>query len=308
MTRVPFVLITGFLGSGKTTLLKQIIRSQPERRIGIVQNEFAPANIDGSELKNEPGHFELLEINNGSAFCVCLLGNFITSLAAFVKSAKPELVVMEASGLSDPIAIAELFNTPELSNLLYLSGVCAVIDGANFIRYQQANTRVKHQIRVADLVLINKCDLSSKEELIKTEKAIAAINPFGTIKQTSYASCITDTLFQFAPHAPAAFRLDSGDKSIQPSGRPEVRAGVFKTVRTISRDKLVELVDNYSKTTIRMKGFIKLSGGKSIALQSCYDRWELRELDGYYGPTELIAMGADFNLGIFGKEFRDLAD
>ena len=70
MQKIPFHIISGFLGSGKTTFLKRIIdKYAGEYKIGIIQNEFAPANIDGAELKKSGKDFQLLEINNGSAFC-----------------------------------------------------------------------------------------------------------------------------------------------------------------------------------------------------------------------------------------------
>ena len=72
---IPFYLITGFLGSGKTTLLKYLLNHVGSRyRIAVIQNEFAPTGMDGMELKRESPDFKLLEINNGSVFCVCQLG------------------------------------------------------------------------------------------------------------------------------------------------------------------------------------------------------------------------------------------
>ena len=72
--KIPLILITGFLGSGKTSLLKQILRETgSEKRIAIVQNEFAPGRVDSNELQSTGFPFDLLEVNNGSVFCACLL-------------------------------------------------------------------------------------------------------------------------------------------------------------------------------------------------------------------------------------------
>ena len=85
MKKIPFYLVTGFLGSGKTTLIKQFIeRYADSKKIAIIQNEYAEVNIDSRELKLTGKSFELLEMNNGSVFCVCLLGSFIHSLADFI--------------------------------------------------------------------------------------------------------------------------------------------------------------------------------------------------------------------------------
>ena len=118
VTPIPFFLVTGFLGSGKTTFLKTIINNNiNERKIAIIQNEFAPANIDGEDLKQLGKPFDILEINNGSVFCVCLLGEFITALKAFIETENPDLVILESSGLSDPIAISEILQSEKIKTL-----------------------------------------------------------------------------------------------------------------------------------------------------------------------------------------------
>ena len=93
---IPFYLVTGFLGSGKTTFIKRYLEAfADKKRIGIIQNEFAPGEVDGKELRLTGHSFELLEINNGSVFCVCLLGTFIYSLSEFMDVHHPDMVIME---------------------------------------------------------------------------------------------------------------------------------------------------------------------------------------------------------------------
>ena len=85
MPKIPFHIVSGFLGSGKTTFLKQIIDNYSDKyKLGIIQNEFASANIDGIELEASGKSFKLLRINKGSVFCVCLLGDFARSLEKFI--------------------------------------------------------------------------------------------------------------------------------------------------------------------------------------------------------------------------------
>ena len=90
MQKIPFHIISGFLGSGKTTFLNKIIENYSDKyKLGIIQNEFAPANIDGTILKKSEKNFDLLEINNGSVFCVCLMGDFVRSLEKFIDNTTP---------------------------------------------------------------------------------------------------------------------------------------------------------------------------------------------------------------------------
>ncbi|MBK6283442.1 MAG: hypothetical protein IPF54_13020 [Draconibacterium sp.] len=116
-----------FSGSGKTTFLKRIIdKYSDEYKIGIIQNEFAPANIDGAELKKSGKDFNLLEINNGSVFCVCLLGDFVRSLEKFIDEIQPEILIIEASGLSDTTSVAEVISSGSLSEKIYLAPIGAL--------------------------------------------------------------------------------------------------------------------------------------------------------------------------------------
>ena len=142
--RIPFFLITGFLGSGKTTLLKNIVNQfADDKKLAIIQNEFAAANIDKKELRETNKSFKLLEINRGSAFCVCLLSSFTKSLRDFIDAHQPDAIFLEATGLSDPIAIAEILNDAKFDDV-YLSYVWCIADAMNFHKTGSMITRVQH--------------------------------------------------------------------------------------------------------------------------------------------------------------------
>ena len=160
MSKIPFHIISGFLGSGKTTFLKRIIdQYSAEKKIGIIQNEFAPANIDGAELKQSGKDFNLLEINNGSVFCVCLLGDFVKSLEKFVDEYQPDDIIIEASGLSDTTSISEIIAASSLADKIYLASNWCIVDAPNFAKVGFMKQRVSHQLRMADIVVVNKTDL-----------------------------------------------------------------------------------------------------------------------------------------------------
>lgn len=308
MTQIPFILITGFLGSGKTTFLKKALKKYQDKKIAIVQNEFAPANIDGIELKNEVGDFQILEINNGSVFCVCLLNNFITSLKAFADKHQPDLIIMEASGLSDPIAIAQMFDSQALSERLFLARVWTIVDGSAFFRYQHLMTRIQHQVRVADVVVLNKTDLSTDGEIQQIERNIKDLNPFCQIIKSQFCE-LPDSVFEMnLPSEVIAYKANMQNVGFESSGKPDIKVGVLRTTRAIAKVELEHFIDNYSKNTIRMKGFVKLKGGAFLALQSSFGKYNLKEVKNYLGPTEIIAMGDQFNLSEFSRKFRTLAE
>ncbi len=149
MSAIPLQLVTGFLGSGKTTFLKNYMNEfSGSRRIGIIQNEFSELNVDRIELEqNNPG-FEILEVNNGSVFCVCLLGSFVDSLSEFIDQVHPDELIMEASGMSDPLSIGQILQSPKLKQKVYLDRVWCLVDAVNFKRISSIQTRINHQIRI----------------------------------------------------------------------------------------------------------------------------------------------------------------
>ena len=186
MPKLPFFMITGFLGSGKTTLLKNLLHHYSGSfKIGILQNEFGPSGIDSIDLMQTGLPYAMLEINNGSVFCVCLLGDFMQSLAAFIDEKQPDIIVLETSGLSDPIAIAQLLQMPPLKDKLYLAHVWCVIDCYHFHRIAIAERQAMRQVMVADTVILNKTD-RVVEDTASVAKKIREWNSQAGIVEAQY--------------------------------------------------------------------------------------------------------------------------
>ena len=290
--KTPFYLITGFLGSGKTTFIKNLIEYfSDKKKIAIIQNEFAPANIDGKELKKTPGkNFDILEINNGSAFCVCLLSGFIKSLSHFLKTYQPDIIFMEASGLSDPIGIGEVLNSNELSNSVYLAGIFCIIDANNFLKLNIIQQNIKHQTAIADFIIINKQDLCDQTDEIKN--IINTLNPHSKKVFTSFCKISFENIFITDEN------IASNNNNfffIKSSGRPDIQSVVFRSLKPICAEKKELLVKSFNQDIIRLKGYILLSNNKSLHINKVYDELHTEITDGY-GKTELIALGKNIDL------------
>jgi G3E family GTPase len=305
MSAIPFILITGFLGSGKTTFLKRIIdNNDQKRKIAIIQNEFAPANIDGIELKETGKPFKILELNNGSVFCVCLLQDFISSLKTFLEEEKPDLVILESSGLSDPIAITEILQASLINKLVYLAACWCIIDVLNFNKIHSMMVRVKHQITIADYLILNKTDQATPDivDAVKTEAL--SINALAEIFVTSFCNI---SLTDFFDHPlPGGYQRDGKNASWKDCGRPDFKAGVFKTSKKIGLESLKYIISNYTSSAQRIKGYVLLDNNEIASIQTVFNRVDIRTVRGKTGTTALILMGEKFNLSEFSKEFRQL--
>lgn len=296
MKKIPFYIISGFLGSGKTTFLKRIIEEySAKQKIGIIQNEFAPSNIDGIELKKSDKDFELLEINNGSVFCVCLLGDFVRSLHDFIVKHQPDVLIIEASGLSDTTSVAEVISAGKLADKMYLASNWCVVDAQNYSRIGLMKQRVAHQIRMADVILINKIDLA-KDGTDQIRESVKKINPFAEIKETSF--CKVD--IELKDKSLEKFYLGN-DKALP---RPDVNSMVIKSGRKLSEENLHKFLNHWASKAYRIKGFVNLKEGRTVAVQCTFDSVELLETEHSFHPTELIAISDSFTLRAWYKDFK----
>ena len=298
MQKIPFHIISGFLGSGKTTFLKRIIDQYAStQKIGIIQNEFAPANIDSIELKKDALDFHLLEINNGSVFCVCLMGNFTRSLEKFIDECQPEVLIIEASGLSDTTSIGEVVNTGSLNEKIYLASNWCVVDAINFGKSGLMKQRVTHQLRMADVIVLNKTDLAEKS-LDNTIEEIKKINPFAEIKSTSFC----DIDFELGNSALNKFYFGE----MKTMARPDVNSMVIKSAKKVLENSLRDFLMEWSPKAYRIKGYINCRDGRTLAVQCTPSSVEMFPVSKEFQTTEMIAISDQFSLKEWYRAYKQL--
>ena len=290
------ILISGFLGSGKTTLLKNLLSLHKGKRIAVIQNEFAPSGVDGKELKLSEDNFKLVEINNGSVFCVCLLSNFIENISTLIEQYNPEIIYLEASGISDPISICELLNKDEISNKVRYAGAWCVVDALNFNKSAAFVQRAKHQVRVADKIILNKTDLVDENQIEKVIEKVKEINPFAVIEQHQFCNVKSTELNQ-VNEIPNITSEDT---------RPEeIKTAVYRTTDIISEEKLNVFLKELSSISIRAKGFVRVGVNEFKLFHLTYNNYEIIPLENYTGSCEIIAFGEQMSLrtlrGLFQK-------
>ncbi len=298
MSAIPMQLVTGFLGSGKTTFLKNYLNEfSGKRKIGIIQNEFSDVNIDCHELRQENSDFQILEVNNGSVFCVCLLGSFIGSLAAFIDRHQPDELILEASGMSDPLSIGQILQSPLLKHKVYLDHVWCLVDALNFEKISGLQTRVNHQVRIADTIIVNKSDLA-ENKIDTIIHRIKYLNPFATVVATTFAR------INFTEKKSVLKFFPSGEKA--ENTRPDILSMVIKSNRLISPEKLDEFLKIVHSGCIRSKGYINLTSEVKVYLQGTFDRFTLQEVEQFAAPSEFIVIGNFSQEQSFQKLFEHL--
>ena len=298
MHKVPLHIISGFLGSGKTTLLKNIIYKYSDSvKIGIIQNEFAPAGIDGAILKETGKNFRMLEIKNGSIFCICRMGAFVSSLEQLIDEYSPEVIIVESSGLSDTTSMAEFLTLGNLAEKIFLATNWCIVDALNFSKTGVQKQRVCHQIRMADVVIINKTDLAAdKTAEIKAE--ILKINPFAEIRGSTF--CTID--FELG----RAYVSKTFSTEQKPLPLPNVNSMVIRSRKKITYQSLENFLENWSPKAYRIKGFVNLTEGKTVAVQCIFGSVEIKETENSFQNSEIIALSEQFTLREWNKAFSEI--
>jgi len=180
-TQTPVTVLTGFLGSGKTTLLNRILSEQHGKKYAVIVNEFGEVGIDNDLIVNADE--EIFEMNNG-CICCTVRGDLIRILEGLMKRADTfDGIIVETTGLADPAPVAQTFFVDEdVRERTKLDAIVTVVDAKHMLGEIDTAPEVLEQLAFADLVVINKTDLVSAEELTAVETRIRKVNPMAAIE------------------------------------------------------------------------------------------------------------------------------
>ncbi|MDE2361905.1 MAG: GTP-binding protein [Hyphomicrobiales bacterium] len=178
--KIPVTVLTGYLGAGKTTLLNRILSEPHGKKYAVIVNEFGEIGIDNDLVVGADE--EVFEMNNG-CICCTVRGDLIRILEGLMRrKGKFDAIIVETTGLADPAPVAQTFFVDQdVQEAARLDAVVTVADAKWLSARLKDAPEAKNQIAFADVIIINKTDLVTPEELREVEARIRGINPYAKL-------------------------------------------------------------------------------------------------------------------------------
>ena len=179
-TQVPVTVLTGYLGAGKTTLLNRILTEQHGKKYAVVINEFGELGVDNDLVVDTDE--EVFEMNNG-CICCTVRGDLIRIVGGLMKRRdKFDGIIIETTGLANPAPVAQTFFVDDnVRAKTRLDAIITVVDAKNVAARLADSAEAADQIAFADVIVLNKVDLVTAEELAATEATLRRINRYAVI-------------------------------------------------------------------------------------------------------------------------------
>lgn len=302
MKKIPVTVLSGFLGAGKTTILNNILHNKEGLKVAVIVNDMSEINIDAQTVKDQNvlsrTEEKLVEMSNG-CICCTLREDLMIEVEKLAKENKFDYLLIENTGIGEPIPVAQTFsfidedNGIDLTKYSYIDTMVTVVDCYNFFKdfgtnellidrnltdiendYRTIVNLITDQIEFANVIVLNKIDLVSKNNVGVIKAAIQKLNPTAKIIETSFGKIDIKHLlntksfdFEIASNS-SGWQLELEKENHTPETEEYgISSLVFKNKIPFHPKRFWEYLNNeYPNGIIRAKGLFWLASRPDEAL------------------------------------------